>query len=98
VLVATSQCLEGWEQEYNSEIERLRASNDPPRRVERQILRRQQQIADARRKMATSWFNVAVAYYQLARKDDARQYAERVAEDEQFGERARELLSRLRDR
>jgi tetratricopeptide (TPR) repeat protein len=96
VLVATGQCLESWEHDYTSEIERLRASNDPPRRVERQILRRQQQIAEARRKMATSWFNVAVAYYQLARKDDARQYAERVADDEQFGERARELLSRLR--
>ena len=96
VLVETGQCLENWERDYNSEIERLRASDAPPTRVQRQILRRQQQIADARRKMATSWFNVAVAYYQLARKDDARQYAERVADDEQFGERARELLSRLR--
>jgi len=96
VLVETGQCLENWEHDYNAEIERLRASNDPPTRVQRQILRRQQQIADARRKMATAWFNVAVAYYQLARKDEARLYAERVADDEQFGERARELLSRLR--
>ena len=38
VLVATGQCLESWEHDYTSEIERLRASNDPPRRVERQIL------------------------------------------------------------
>jgi tetratricopeptide (TPR) repeat protein len=96
VLVETGKCLEGWESDYNAEIERLRVSNDSPTRVQRQILRRQMQIADGRRKMATSWFNVAVAYYQLARKDDARQYAERVADDDQFGERARELLSRLR--
>jgi tetratricopeptide (TPR) repeat protein len=96
VLVETGQCLENWEHDYLAEIERLRASEAPPQRVQRQILRRQDQIADARRKMATSWFNIAVAYYQLARKDDARQYAERVADDEQFGERARELLSRLR--
>ena len=66
------------------------------RRIQRQIARREQQIADARRKMATSWFNVAIAYYNLARNADARQFAERVADDEQFGERARELLSRLR--
>ena len=46
--------------------------------------------------MATSWFNIAVAYYNLARKDDARQYAEKLAADDQFGDRARDLLSRLR--
>ena len=46
--------------------------------------------------MATSWFNIAVAYYNLSRKDEARQFAEKVVADEQFGERARELLTRLR--
>jgi len=96
VLVETGQCLENWERDYNAEIARLRASNQPATRVQRQVARREQQIADGRRKMATSWFNVAVAYYQLARKDEARQYAEKVADDEQFGDRARELLTRLR--
>jgi nitrate reductase alpha subunit len=96
VLVETSQCLENWERDYHAEIARLRASNQPATRVQRQVARREQQIADGRRKMATSWFNVAVAYYQLARKAEARQYAEKVADDEQFGERARELLTRLR--
>jgi len=96
VLIEAGRCLEGWERDYNAEIDRLRASNEPATRVQRSILRRQQQIADARRKLATSWFNVAVASYQLARRDDARLYAERVADDEQFGERARDLLSRLR--
>jgi hypothetical protein len=37
-----------------------------------------------------------VSYFSLSRKDEARQYAEKVADDEQFGERARDLLSRLR--
>jgi len=96
VLVETGACLEGWEKNFNEEIARLRTSNQPARRIERQIARREQQIAEGRRRMATSWFNVAIAYYNLARKDDARQFAERVADDEQFGERARELLSRLR--
>ena len=64
--------------------------------MQRKIARREQQIADGRRKMATSWFNIAVAYYNLARKPEARQYAEKIVDDEQFGERARELLTRLR--
>lgn len=95
-LIEAGTCLEGWERGYNDEIARLRTSTQPATRVQRQIAWREQQIAEGRRKMATSWFDVAVAYYQLARKDEARQYAERVADDEQFGERARDLLSRLR--
>jgi tetratricopeptide (TPR) repeat protein len=97
VLIRTGTCLEAWEEGYRREIEQLRASNQPQTRVQRQILRREQQIAEGRRRMATSWFNVAVAYYNLTRTTDAREYAARVADDEQFGERARELLSRLRD-
>ena len=46
--------------------------------------------------IATSWFNTAVAFYNLARPTDAREYAERLVGDEQFGDRARDLLSRLR--
>ena len=45
---------------------------------------------------ATSWFDLAVASYNLSRKAEARQFAEKVADDEQFGERARDLLMRLR--
>ena len=45
---------------------------------------------------ATSWFDLAVASYNLSRKTEARQFAEKVADDEQFGERARELLTRLK--
>jgi hypothetical protein len=45
--------------------------------------------------IATSWFNTAVAYYSLSRKEEARQFAEKVAADDQFGERAKEILTRL---
>jgi len=64
-------------------------------RKARQIARREKLIRDADRMIATSWFNTAVACFNLSRKDDARQYAEKVSSDEQFGERAREILSRL---
>ena len=46
--------------------------------------------------MATAWFDTAVASYNLSRKADAQQYAEKVVDDEQFGARAREILSRVR--
>jgi hypothetical protein len=45
--------------------------------------------------IATSWYNTAVAYYSLSRKDEARQFAEKVAADDQFGDRAKEILARL---
>ena len=45
---------------------------------------------------ATSWFNTAVAFFNLSRKGEARQYAEKVVADEQFADRAKDLLSRLR--
>ena len=96
VLIETGRCLDAGERNLADEIERIRASDDPPARKARQIARREQQIAAGRRMMATSSFNVAVAYYNLGKKAEARQFAEKVAEDEQFGERARDLLTRLR--
>jgi tetratricopeptide (TPR) repeat protein len=97
VLGETGACLVKAEKSLNDEIANLRASpTDHPDRQARQILKREQQIASGRRMMATSWFNIAVSYYSLKRNDEARQYAERVIDDEQFGERARDLLSRLR--
>jgi tetratricopeptide (TPR) repeat protein len=97
VLTETSGCLEKAEQATKREIEEFRAAPDlPAGRRDRQIKKREQQIANGRRMMAQSWFNIAVACYNLSRRDEARQYAEKVASDEQFGERARELLTRLR--
>jgi tetratricopeptide (TPR) repeat protein len=94
--VATARCLENAEQELMRDIEQIRTSKDPPARQARQIARREQQIASGRRMLATSSFNTAVAYYSLSRKEEARQFAERVIDDEQFGERAREILARLK--
>jgi tetratricopeptide (TPR) repeat protein len=96
VLVETDRCLQEAELKLTAEIATYRAWTERPERRERQIAKREQQIAAGRRMMTTSWFNIAVAYYNLARKDDARQYAERVSSDEQFGERARDLLARIR--
>ncbi len=96
VLADAVRCLEGAEQGYRLEIDRIRASDDPPARKERQIARREKAIANGRRMIATSWFNSAVAYFSLSKKDDARQYAEKVIDDEQFGDRAKEILNRLK--
>jgi tetratricopeptide (TPR) repeat protein len=96
MLVETATCLVNAERQLTQEIDQIRASNDPPARQARQIAKREQQIASGRRMRSTSWFNTAVAYYNLSRNDEAREYAERVATDDQFRERAQELLSRLR--
>lgn len=88
-------CLENAERETLAEIAAVRASADPPNRQARQIARREKRIAEGRRMMATSCYNTAVAYFSLSRKDEARQFAEKVSADEQFGERAKEILARL---
>jgi hypothetical protein len=64
-------------------------------RKTRQIEGREQQIDAAGRMLATSWFNTAVAFFNVSRTDQARIFAEKVAKDDQFGERANELLKRL---
>ena len=94
VLLEAARCLEGNESAYLEEIAAIQASNDPPARKAGKIARREQYIAKGRRQIATSWFDIAVAYYNLSRKTEARQFAEKVADDEQFGERARELSLR----
>jgi tetratricopeptide (TPR) repeat protein len=96
ILSEAAKCLEGNDQAYQEEIASIQASNDPPARKANKIARREQYIAKGRRQLATSWFDIAVAYYNLARRSEARQFAEKVAADEQFGARARELMSRLR--
>ena len=58
-------------------------------------MRRKKRIAEGRRLIVTSWYNTSVAYFSLSSKDDARQFAEKVVGDDQFGERAREILARL---
>jgi tetratricopeptide (TPR) repeat protein len=96
VLVNAASCLEGNEIGYREEIASIEASNDPPARKAAKIARREQYIAKGRRQIATSWFDIAVASYNLSRKTEAQQYAEKVVDDDQFGARAKDLLSRLR--
>jgi tetratricopeptide (TPR) repeat protein len=95
VLIESGRCLEAAEAAYTEEIASIRASHDPPARQARKIARREQYIAKGRRQMATSWYDVAVAYYNLSRPAEARQFAEKVRTDEQFGDRAKEILARL---
>ena len=95
VLRQASDCLQGAELAYTKEIEDIRASHDPPERQAKKIARREQYIAKGRRYLATSWFDIAVAYYNLSKPAEARQYAEKVIDDEQFGDRAKEIITRL---
>jgi tetratricopeptide (TPR) repeat protein len=89
-------CLERARQRATDDIAELQVSTLSPERKARQIAKREQQIRTIARMLATSWFNTAVAYFNLSRKTEAREYAERVSDDAQFGVRARELLARLR--
>lgn len=50
----------------------------------------------ARAGVARRAVDPAIAFFNLERKAEAREYAEKVSTDEQFGERARDLLSRLK--
>ena len=94
--VAASRCIDAAANGLREEIEAIRASDAPDARKARQIVAREQQIAAGMRMRATCWFNGAVASFNLSKKDEAREFAEKLADDEQFGERARQLLARLK--
>jgi len=96
VLLDTARCLDNAEEKTRTEIAEIAASTEPAARKAKKIAKREQLIVAGRRMRAQSWFNTAVAYFNLSRKDDARDFAEKVAADEVFGERARDLLSRLK--
>jgi len=96
VLKETATCLQDLIVELQRQIAGLQGSHDKPERIAKGVAKRERQIIEARRQLVQSSFNVAVASFNLARKDDAREWAGRVVDDEQFGERARDLISRLR--
>jgi tetratricopeptide (TPR) repeat protein len=96
VLTVAAKCFASVELELTEDIAQIRQSNVADDRKARQIARREQQILEGRRRIAASWFDIAVADFSLSKKDEAREYAQKVSDDEQFGERARELLARLR--
>jgi tetratricopeptide (TPR) repeat protein len=95
VLADAATCLEKSRSALAAEIAEIRASQAPEDRKGRQIARREQEIVTADRMLVQSWFNTAVAYFNLSNQADARSFAERVVSDEQLGERARALLSRI---
>lgn len=95
VFIATGGCVQGAKHGYTQLIAKIQASNAPPERKARQVARAEQKIRDAERMLATSYFNTAAAYFNLSKKAEAREYAEKLTGDPQFAERAREILSRL---
>jgi len=96
VLKETASCLVDLVADLGRQIREIQASRDKPERIAKQVAKRERQIAESRRQLVQSSFNVAVASFNLARKDDAREWAEKVLDDELFGGRAKDLLSRLR--
>jgi tetratricopeptide (TPR) repeat protein len=88
-------CFDVEEATRREEIRVLGASNIPPERRERRIARREQQLAVNARMRATAWFNAAVAYFNLGQRDQARRFADKVVDDQQFTARVREMLRRL---
>ena len=88
-------CFDEDEAELRREIDDVRASQMTEERQQRLIARRSEQIATNARMRAACWFNAAAALFNLGARDDARLYAQKVAGDERFGERARDLIARL---
>jgi tetratricopeptide (TPR) repeat protein len=79
----------------STEIDSLRTSDMRADQRDRQIAKRQQQIRSDTRMRAASWFDAAAASYNLSRKDDAKRFAEKLLDDEQYRDRAIDLLARL---
>ena len=88
-------CFDAEEASITDELAIVRASQMASDRRERIIARREQQLATDARLRATAWFNAAAANFNLSRTDEARRFAEKLADDALLGERARSLLERL---
>ena len=89
-------CLTNMRTRLVADIAAIEASESPAERKARRIASRQQKIALVDRMTSQSRFNLAAAYFNLGRSAEARQFAEMVLADEQFGERARALLASLK--
>lgn len=89
-------CFDAEEASIEEELTVVRASEMAPERQARIVARREQQLASDARMRATCWFNAAAANFNLARADEARRFAEKVADDTFFGDRARTIIDRLK--
>jgi tetratricopeptide (TPR) repeat protein len=95
VLHDAGRCLDDQDQALTEEIAQLRTRPMPEARRARLIARRQQQLESGRRMMPPTWYNAAVACYNLGRTAQAREDASRVAPDDALGPQAQALLARL---
>jgi tetratricopeptide (TPR) repeat protein len=95
ILVQTGACLDAAEARLNAEIDTIRGSSDPPDRKQSLIQRRTRQIETGRRMRISSWYNLAFAAYNLGELDAAREYAEKVVDDPQFGAGIQKLLAKM---
>src|SRR5262249_16620915 len=90
-----STCFDAELTRLSAELESLRTAEMRADQVDRQMARGEQQMRSETRMRAACWFDAAAANYNLSRKDEARQFAEKLLDDEQYGDRARDLISRL---
>lgn len=95
VLPETIHCFERREVTLNREIAAIRTSAQPLSRRQRQISKREAEIAGNRRMIIVAAYNAAVSFFNLAREDEALPFVERIIGDEQFSSRARALLARM---
>lgn len=92
----SAACFQSQEALLQQELDALRAGEAPDARRLRQIARRDDQRASYARMRESAWFNAAVANFNLARRPEAALFAQKLADHEYFGERARALLDRLK--
>lgn len=96
VLPETILCFERREVTLKREIAAIQSSTQPLARRERLIAKREAEIATNRRRLVVAAYNVAVSFFNLARKEQALLFASRILDDEEFGARARALVARIR--
>lgn len=96
IAAEAAACFEVEEEGLRAELASLRDQPMTEERRARQVSRREQQLANDARMRATAWFNAAAANFNLSRGDEARRFAEKLVADPYFGERARQLLGRLK--
>jgi tetratricopeptide (TPR) repeat protein len=95
VAANAAACFDADLARLSTEIDSLRTSEMRADQRDRQIAKRQDQTRSDTRMRAASWYDAAAANYNLSRKDAARQFAEKLLDDEQYRDRARDLIARL---
>ncbi len=89
-------CFDTDESVIQQELAIVRSSLMAADRRARLVARREAQLVSNSRMRATAWYNAAAANFNLSRPADARRFAEKVADDAFYGDRARSLLERLK--